>query len=56
MGKKWTDVKNIYPWSRVILLDMPGVDNTNNDAGDEVLEDETDDGVEKSAMFGLPIL
>ena len=29
---------------------MPGVDNPNNDAGEEVLEDEADDGVEKSPI------
>ena len=35
---------------------MPGVDNPNNDTGDEVLEDETDDGVKKSSMFRFPVL
>ena len=35
---------------------MPGVDNPNNDTGDEVLEDETDDGVDKSPVLRFPAL
>ena len=35
---------------------MPGVNNPNNDTGEEILEDEADDGVKKSAMFRLPVL
>ena len=35
---------------------IPGVDNTNNDAGEEVLEDETDDGVDKSSVLRCPAL
>ena len=43
-------------FSDVCLLPIPYVINTNNNAGDEVLEDEADDCVEKSTELRLPIL
>ena len=35
---------------------IPCINNPNNNAGDEVLEDEADNGVKKSAVLWLPIL
>ena len=43
-------------FSHVCFVTIHCVNNTNNNAGDEVLEDEADNCVEKSTELRLPIL